>query len=186
MFPYMETSWQKPPESLISSVLIIEKKRADFGKSLFKSLHPTLLSVSSPSTGAYKLYVYATSCFFPYPCQKSLVKLISDLWSWLNIRYMFQTRIYSFFFEEMSRLFENIGHHTLFEESQTLGKIGFRVSGHSDTRSQIPIHWKLTSLGDDRKAEITLLPVGFFCASETCLQKQAHRQVFIISSSNSR
>jgi len=58
----------------------------------------------------------------------------------------------------MSRLFENIGHHTLFEESQTLGKIGFRVSGHSDVRSQIPIHWKLTSLGDDRKAEITLLP----------------------------
>merc|ERR1712210_416068 len=59
---------------------------------------------------------------------------------------------------EMSRLFENIGHHTLFEESQTLGKIGFRVSGHGDVRSQIPIHWKLTSLGDDRKAEITLLP----------------------------
>ncbi|CAG5104902.1 Oidioi.mRNA.OKI2018_I69.chr1.g1654.t1.cds [Oikopleura dioica] len=58
----------------------------------------------------------------------------------------------------MTRLFESIGHTSLFEESQTLGKIGFRVSGHSDARNQFPVHWKLTALGDDRKAEITFLP----------------------------
>jgi len=58
----------------------------------------------------------------------------------------------------VDRLYDTVGHEGLFNSSHVLGKVGFRLSGHSTKDALFPLHWRLSSLGDDRKAEMAITP----------------------------
>jgi len=55
-------------------------------------------------------------------------------------------------------LYSAIGYEKLFAPSELLGKIGCRLSGHSSQKALFPLAWRLSSLGDERKAEMNLNP----------------------------
>ena len=57
-------------------------------------------------------------------------------------------------------LYSAIGYEKLFAPSELLGKIGCRLSGHSSQKALFPLAWRLSSLGDERKAEMNLNPVS--------------------------
>jgi len=59
------------------------------------------------------------------------------------------------------RLYEGIGKTDLFEPSELLGNVGFRLSGHSSPNALIPAHWRLSSLADTPKCELALAPVSY-------------------------
>lgn len=56
------------------------------------------------------------------------------------------------------RLYDRVGKTDLFQPSELLGKVGFRVSGHSSPDALIPLHWRLSTLDDVPKAEMALTP----------------------------
>lgn len=56
------------------------------------------------------------------------------------------------------RLYDRIGMSELFNPSELLGNVGFRLSGHSSPSALIPIHWRLSNLGDTPKCEMALTP----------------------------
>ena len=60
------------------------------------------------------------------------------------------------------RLYDRIGMSELFNPSELLGNVGFRLSGHSSPSALIPIHWRLSNLGDQPKCEMALTPVCLF------------------------
>lgn len=60
--------------------------------------------------------------------------------------------------EKSDRLYDGIGMTGLFKPSELLGKIGWRLSGHSSPCSAIPLDWRISSLDDKPKCELALKP----------------------------